>query len=288
MAAVGAPIKVGGILYTVNEQPVFAMYGTVPAYRTMQSGDTGSDITQLQRSLADLGYNPGSTDGTFGSATLAAVEDWQKAEGLSVTGVVDLGEVVFINGASRVIAQLATVGDATTSGTQIMTIGPESPIVTTSESSTQLGLLTEGQTVDVQLPDNSIVPGKVTSVGGSASSSSSTGASGGSSGSGSGSSSSAGATAVTVALHNPALGNSIAGSSVNVIVTTDSVNDVLAVPLGALLATSSGQFIVQVPNANGTLSDVKVNPTIYDDTSGIVAVPGADLTPGERVVVAAT
>ena len=261
------------------------MYGSVPAYRNMQSGDTGTDITQLQRSLAELGYNPGSTDGTFGSATLTAVEDWQKADGLSVTGVVDLGQVVFIGGTSRVIAQLATVGDATTSGTQIMTIGPESPIVTTSESSTQLGLLTQGQTVEVQLPDNSIVPGKVTSVGGSTGSSSSSGSSGGSGG-GSGASSSS--TAATVALNNPALGNSIAGSSVNVIVTTDSVRNVLAVPLGALLATSSGQFIVQVPTASGTLSDVKVNPTVYDDTRGIVAVPSANLTPGERVVVAAT
>jgi len=263
------------------------MYGSVPAYRNMQSGDTGTDITQLQRSLAELGYNPGSTDGTFGSATLTAVEDWQKAAGLSVTGVVDLGQVVFISGTSRVIAQLATVGDATTSGTQIMTIGPESPIVATSESSTQLGLLTQGQTVEVQLPDNSIVAGEVTSVGGSTGSSSSSSSSGGSGG-GSGASSSSSSTAATVALNNPALGNSIAGSSVNVIVTTDRVSDVLAVPLGALLATSTGQFIVQVPTGSGTLSDVKVNPTVYDDTRGIVAVPSANLTPGERVVVAAT
>ena len=142
----------------------------------------------------------------------------------------------------------------------------------------------------MQLPDNSIVVGKVTSVGGTrrarrapavrravprpAAASSTSGSS---------------ATAATVALNNPALGNSIAGSSVNVIVTTNSVNDVLAVPLGALLATSSGQFIVQVPNANGTAvaTSASTRP-IYDDTRGIVAVPGANLSPGERVVVAAS
>jgi len=286
MAAVGSTIKVGTALYTVNEQPVFAMYGTLPAYRNMQSGDTGTDITQLQQSLVDLGYNPGSVDGTFGSATVAAVEAWQTAAGLTVDGIVHLGQVVFISGPSRVIAQLGTVGQSVTTGSQILSIGPESPIVTTTESSTQLGLLTGGQKVDVQLPDNSIVVGKVTSVGGTAASSSSSSGSGSSSGSSASSSSSS--TAATVALNNPALGNSIAGSSVNVIVTTNSLNDVLAVPLGALLATSSGQFIVQVPTAAGNLSNVSVNPSIYDDTSGIVAVPGANLSPGERVVVASS
>jgi len=286
MAAVGSTVKLGGTFYTVNEAPVVAMYGTVPAYRAMESGDTGTDITQLQQSLADLGYDPGSVDGTFGSATVGAVEDWQKAEGLTVDGIVHLGQVVFVSGPSRVIEQLATIGDSVASGTQILTVGPEAPIVATSESSSQLGLLTEGQKVDVQLPDNSIVVGKVTSVGGSSSSSSATSTSGSSS-SGS-SSSSTGSTAATVALDDPALGNSIAGSSVNVIVTTDSVHGVLAVPLGALLATSGGQFVVQVPDASGNLSDVPVNPSVYDDTSGIVAVPGANLSPGQRVVVASS
>jgi peptidoglycan hydrolase-like protein with peptidoglycan-binding domain len=285
MASVGSVIKVGGTFFTIDEQPVVAMYGTLPAYRDMEDGDTGTDITQLQQSLEDLGYNPGGVDGTFGSGTVTAVEAWQTAEGLTVDGIVHLGQVVFVPGVSRVISQVATIGDTASSGTAILSIGPESPIVTTSESSTQLGLLSQGQSVDVQLPDNSIVVGKVTSVGAASSSSSSS--SSGSSASG-GSSSSSSSTSITIALDNPALGNSIAGSSVNVIVTTASVKDVLAVPLGALLATSSGDFIVQVPDATGSLANVSVTPTIYDDTSGIVAVPGARLTPGERVVVASS
>jgi len=279
MAAVGSTVKVGGTLYTVNQQPIMAMYGTLPAYRAMQDGDTGTDIRQLQTSLENLGYNPGTTDGTFGASTLSAVEAWQTHVGITVDGIVHLGQVVFVSGPSRVITQLGTIGEVVPSGSQILSVGPESPIVTASESSTQLGLLSQGQTADVQLPDNAIVTGKVTSVGAAASSS---GGSGGSGGSGSGSST----TPVTIALNDPALGNSIAGSSVTVIVTTSRVNDVLAVPIAALVATSSGQFYVQVPNANRTLADVSVNPTVYDDTAGIVAVPGANLTPGQRVVVA--
>ncbi len=281
MAAVASTIKVGGTLYTVNEQPVVAMYGTVPAYRAMQDGETGTDISQLQTSLEDLGYSPGTSDGIFGASTLSAVEAWQKNEGLTVDGIVHLGQVVFVSGPSRVVTQLGTIGEAVPSGSQILSVGPESPIVTTSESTTQLGLLSQGQTVDVQLPDNSVVAGKVTSVGAASSGS---GASGGGSSGGSGSGS--GTTPVTIALNNAALGTSIAGSSVTVIVTTSRVSDVLAVPTTALVANSSGQFYVQVPSATGTLQDISVNPTVYDDTAGIVAVPGANLTPGQRVVVA--
>lgn len=293
MATVGAITKVGDTLYTVDEQPVSAMYGTLPAYRDIQDGDTGTDVTQLQQSLADLGYNPGSVDGTFSTATLDAVEAWQTAKGLTVDGVVHLGQIVFVPGPSRVIAQLASVGDTVANGSQILSIGPESPIVTTSESSTQLGLLSQGQQVDVQLPNNAIVVGKVTSVGATSSSSSSSSSSAGSTGgsggsSSSGASASSGSTPVTIALNKPSLGNSIAGSSVNVIVTTATAKNVLAVPLGALLATSSGNYIVQTQAASGSLTNVSVNPTIYDDTSGIVAVPGANLTPGERVVVASS
>ena len=118
MAAVGSRVKVGTTLFTVNEQPVVAMYGTLPAYRDMQSGDSGTDVTQLQQSLSDLGYNPGTTDGTYGSATVTAVEAWQQAAGLTVDGIVHLGQVVFVTGPSRVIAQVGTVGDAVSSGGQ--------------------------------------------------------------------------------------------------------------------------------------------------------------------------
>jgi len=281
MATVGSTVKVGGTFYTVNEQPIVAMYGPVPAYRNMQEGDTGTDISQLQRSLEDLGYGPGTTDGTFGASTLAAVEAWQHHEGITVDGIVHLGQVVFVSGPSRVIAQLGTIGATAAVGSPILSVGPVSPIVTTSESSTQLGLLSEGQQVDVQLPDNSVVVGTVTSVGTAPASSSGSGA-GSSGGAGSGSS----GTPITIALNNPALGNSIAGAPVTVIVTTSRVNDVLAVPTAALVATSAGQFYVQVPSASGRLADVSVSPTVYDDTAGIVAVPGANLTAGERVVLA--
>jgi peptidoglycan hydrolase-like protein with peptidoglycan-binding domain len=46
-------------------------------------------VREAQRALRDLGYNPGPIDGTFGPQTRSAVEKYQLAEKLSVTGHLD-------------------------------------------------------------------------------------------------------------------------------------------------------------------------------------------------------
>ena len=51
----------------------------------MASGDTRS----AQEALQAKGYNPGPIDGVYGPRTTAAVRDFQKAEGLKVTGRMD-------------------------------------------------------------------------------------------------------------------------------------------------------------------------------------------------------
>ena len=46
-------------------------------------------VREAQRALRDLGYNPGPIDGTVGPQTRSAVEKYQLAEKLSVTGQLD-------------------------------------------------------------------------------------------------------------------------------------------------------------------------------------------------------
>jgi multidrug efflux pump subunit AcrA (membrane-fusion protein) len=70
-------------------------------------------------------------------------------------------------------------------------------------------------------------------------------------------------------------------------VTTDSARSVLAVPVTALLAQSSGGYDVEVAGPGNARRYVPVTPGIFDDNAGLVQVTGA-LTPGERVVVAAS
>jgi len=55
---------------------------------TLNPGDTGSEVKNLQQSLTALGYNPGTPDGNYGPSTQQAVEKFQAANGLNTDGVV--------------------------------------------------------------------------------------------------------------------------------------------------------------------------------------------------------
>ena len=98
----------------MNNEPVALMYGSVPAYRTLKEGvSDGPDVTELNKNLIDLGYDPYGAigdDEDFGDATAAAVRRWQHAEGLHETGVVELGRIVFAPGARRVTAVKVGLG----------------------------------------------------------------------------------------------------------------------------------------------------------------------------------
>ena len=51
-------------------------------------GSTGSDVTRVQTRLKQYGYLSGTADGVFGNATLAAVQWFQRKNGLTPDGVV--------------------------------------------------------------------------------------------------------------------------------------------------------------------------------------------------------
>jgi peptidoglycan hydrolase-like protein with peptidoglycan-binding domain len=67
----------------------------------MERGDTKN----AQQALQAKGYNPGPIDGVYGPRTTAAMRDYQKAEGLKVTGEMD----------ADTRAKLMASGPATTS-----------------------------------------------------------------------------------------------------------------------------------------------------------------------------
>jgi peptidoglycan hydrolase-like protein with peptidoglycan-binding domain len=56
--------------------------------RTVNRGDTGDEVTEVQRLLTNLLYQPGPIDGDFGPLTETAVVAFQKANGLKTDGVV--------------------------------------------------------------------------------------------------------------------------------------------------------------------------------------------------------
>ena len=54
----------------------------------MRRGSRGSQVITLQKRLNTLGYNAGTADGIFGRRTYNAVVAFQRANGLSVDGIV--------------------------------------------------------------------------------------------------------------------------------------------------------------------------------------------------------
>ena len=68
-------------------------YGTVhdAADWTIRSGCSGEKVRQLQQKLIYLGYLPAdSDDGSYGSATQAAVSTFQQSQGLNVNGIANI------------------------------------------------------------------------------------------------------------------------------------------------------------------------------------------------------
>ncbi len=58
-----------------------------PEYKTIQSGDNGDAVRDLQQKLAEFGYYEGEIDGRFGNQTRRAVERFQYRHGLSADGI---------------------------------------------------------------------------------------------------------------------------------------------------------------------------------------------------------
>src|SRR6202167_5589898 len=72
--AAGATINNREQLAEIDGEPLFALTGPVPAWRDLTPGESGPDVTELQKALASLGYyDGGDTAGYFGSATEDAV-----------------------------------------------------------------------------------------------------------------------------------------------------------------------------------------------------------------------
>jgi hypothetical protein len=74
---------------------------------------------------------------------------------------------------------------------------------------------------------------------------------------------------------------------VNVSITTESVQNALAVPIDALLALAGGGYAIEV--AEGRVHRLEaVSLGLFDDAEGLVQVSGQGVSAGQRVVVPKT
>lgn len=96
--AVGGVFSSGGSkgtppLFTISHPattattPATTPKGPAAPTKVLKPGDTGPQVRLLQRTLAHLGFSPGTIDGQYGPSTTAAVTSFQKAHGLTADGV---------------------------------------------------------------------------------------------------------------------------------------------------------------------------------------------------------
>jgi hypothetical protein len=88
----GSTLPLGTTLPTVTTQATTgattATHAPLPApSTTLKPGDTGTQVTVLQRALASLGFSAGKADGVYGSATTSALKQFQRSAGLTADGI---------------------------------------------------------------------------------------------------------------------------------------------------------------------------------------------------------
>jgi peptidoglycan hydrolase-like protein with peptidoglycan-binding domain len=283
LPAEGDIVRRGQPLFAVDGQSATLLYGSLPAWRPFIPGMTaGPDVRQLQRNLAALGFDPGPADGAFGWATELAVQRWQQARGMTVTGTIPLGTVAFLPGPLRVTTVSPALGALVAPGAGVVSGTSLTPGV---QVSLTVGgpAVRAGDQVLVTLPDGTTaVPGTVTAV--SRVATTPVNSSGGTAGGATGSGGQTPVIGVTITLRAAAIPVGLDQAPVQVAITQQRADGVLAVPVTALLATAGGGYAVQAAGPHGRL--IPVTAGLFDDATGLVAVTGAGLTAGLPVAVA--
>jgi hypothetical protein len=256
----GATIGLGHALFAVNDQQIYLFTGQLPAWRALQAGMTaGPDVQQLEESLKTLGYFSGTPNETFTWSTKVAIQAWQNATGQEQTGAIDLGRIVFQGGDVRISDVKLAAGN---------TVGPGAPVVSVTSLDKQVtvdlqladqGLGVVGAKVDIRLPDGKTTKGTVQSVGVPTEKDNGQGGK-------------AVTVPVVVTLDDPAAAGNLQQASVTVEFPSESRENVLSVPVAALLALPGGKFGVEVVQPDGTTKRVPVKIGLF--AGGRVEISG--------------
>jgi hypothetical protein len=286
LPTVGQVVTEGHVLYDVSADPVVLLYGTTPAFRTLSEGATdsatsGADVAELNYDLVALGYltsaDIASEPSDFTAYTKAGVEDLQAALGVPQTGVLSLGQFVFLPSAARITAvgQNTVLGGMAQPGSQILTASSTTRVVTIDLNADQQGDVAVGDKVTITLPNNQTTTGTVTSVGSVASSSG-------------GSGNSSPTITVLVTPDNPSATGSLDQAPVEVSITAGSAKNAFIVPVDALLPLANGGYALEVVSAKGVHSLEPVNLGLFDDANEEVQVSGPGVSAGQRIVIPTT
>jgi hypothetical protein len=274
---VGEYVRRGEAVYAVDGKPGVLLYGAVTVWRAFIAGmSPGPDVAALNANLRALGFGGGTGD-AFTGATQSAIASLQRVHGLTPTGELLLGSVIFKPGAVRVTSVQPTLGAAVQPGA-VLGVSSTARVVTIALDASQQASIRVGDRATITLPNNETTPGVVSSVGAVATTPS---------GDGNGQNQTP-TVDVEITPTNPAATGRLDQAPVQVSVTTDTVANALVVPVSALLALAGGGYAVETVDAAGVHKLVAVGLGLFDDAQGLVEVTDSTLTAGRHVVVPAS
>ena len=271
----GVTLARGDVLYGVDTKPVVLLYGAQPAWRTLGEGADGADVRQLEANLRQLGYDEDramTLNRDYDSATRTAVERWQADLGVEVTGVVMFGDVVFLPGKRRVGTLRAAVGDRVRGGQPLMATTATTRVVNADIEASRQGDVNVGDEVIVDLLNGTTTKGTIGAVGQVARTAMANG-------------NPTSTIKLEVQLVQPRIAGRLDQAPVEVQITNERANDVLAVPVTALLGLRGGGYGVEVMR-DGVPTVIAVEPGLYSD-GGYVEIKSGALEEGDKVVVPA-
>ncbi len=273
----GAELSAGQRAWEVDGRPVILLRGDKPAYRTLEPGAKGPDVRQFEQALSELGYGGFTVDDEYTQLTAEAVRRWQEnTEGLAVTGTVAPDQIWYSSGPVRVAGHEAAVGENVAPATPLLTTASTRQVVRMDLAVGDRDLVAEGDEVTVEMPDGGTVTGEVESVGDVArveEDEAGTGREG------------KPTVEVLISLETGDEGAEgfLDRAPVKVLARGEAREDVLAAPVGALIALSGGGYGLSVVDGDGGVEDVPVETGWFSD--GLVEVTGDGIDAGTEVVV---
>jgi peptidoglycan hydrolase-like protein with peptidoglycan-binding domain len=280
----GSFVSPGNVIIEVAGRPLFVFQGTVPAYRDMAPGESGSDVAQLQAGLQSLGFGTGSdASGVYGPGTAAAVAAFYQSIGYSAPVVslgpkadrgaeIPLSEIMFV---PRFPAQVVGLGGSVGSIVKdpLVTLSLGTPAIRGQLNPAYGSLVRPGMHVTITAQGSSAsVRGTITSVG---------------QGAQSGKSISGGIyLPMHIKPHGPLPPSMGPGQDVILSISAAQTSaPVLAVPEAAVFGGQDGKDYVSKVTGPSAAARVRVQViTEGDGLVGIRPVPAGALRPGDSVV----
>jgi peptidoglycan hydrolase-like protein with peptidoglycan-binding domain len=271
---VGTIIRQGGALLRADNRPITLLYGALPAYRDLALNTEGPDVKQFEQNLRALGYAGFTVDEKYSAPTESAVKKWQKSLGMPESGTVKPAEVIYAPGAVRIAEQKVRVGASATG--DVLSYTGMQKVVTLNLDASNHAWAVPGTVVTVTLPGGASTAGKIDKVGTTADAVPDDGDQGGQNNQGG----SRATVPVTVTIAEQAKLGDLAKSPVDVRYVVEERKDVLAVPVGALLALAEGGYGLELVTGQGSRI-VPVQAGLFAD--GLVEVRGPDIAEGQTV-----